>query len=108
MSMNNHTSHVWFVGRHQGSADWIRSQNIAIDKFVPHLDEQDWPKAGDTVIGTLPVHIVARLNHQGVRFIHLKLDLDNMQRGIELSADDVSHAHPELTEYLVMQVSSSG
>ena len=101
------SSTTWFVGRHAGSAEWIRTQNVNIDKYVEHLDEHHWPNPGDMVIGTLPVHIVASLNQQGVRFIHLKLNTTSSNRGEEMSATDLQRLAPVLVEYLVIRIEPS-
>lgn len=103
-NLSKQPSKTWFVGRHSGSAEWLRAQDIRIDKHVEHLDKQQWPSPGDTVIGTLPVHIIADLNHQGVRFIHLKLDMKSTHRGEEFNAADLQKLNPELVEYLVMRI----
>ena len=46
---------IWFVGRHTGALEWVKNQDIAVTKTVTHLSQEDWPEAGDIVIGTLPV-----------------------------------------------------
>lgn len=99
----SHTK-TWFVSRHGASIEWVQSQGFTVDEFVTHLDADHMPKSGDTVIGTLPVHVVADLNQKGVRFLHLKLDLNGAMRGKELSLQDLEAANASLQEYLVWKV----
>lgn len=102
------SSCCWFVSRHQAAIDWVRSQNIKVDYFVEHLGANDQPKAGDIVIGNLPVHIIARLNHQGVRFMNLQIHVSPEQRGKELNLQEFEQTLPSLTEFLVWEVDSIG
>jgi CRISPR-associated protein Csx16 len=95
---------TWFISRHQGSIDWIKGQNIHIDKFAPHLDEKIALKPGDTIIGSLPVHIIANLNKGGVRFINLQIELPPELRGVELNARQINLLAPKLQEFRVMPV----
>lgn len=98
---------TWFVSRHAGSIDWIKQQAIQVDRFVTHLNETDMPQTGDIVIGTLPVHLIAKLNKKGIRFIHLQLEVDHQQRGVELSSQCLSSSQATLQEYLVMKVDNA-
>lgn len=96
-------NNTWFVSRHSGSIEWIKSQNIPIDYFIEHLDEKLNITQGDTVIGSLPVQTISMLNKRGVKFIHLVLDLPQALRGIELTAKQVHELKPSLNEYIVWQ-----
>ena len=29
---------TWFISRHQGAIEWVKKQNILIDRFESHLD----------------------------------------------------------------------
>ncbi|MCW8109600.1 CRISPR-associated protein Csx16 [Alteromonas ponticola] len=98
------TNRFWFVGRHKGSADWVKLQGIHIDYYVEHIDVDNGPQPGDTVIGTLPVHLIAQLNAMGVRFVHLQLSLSNEDRGKELCARRLLSLRPKLVEYLALKI----
>ena len=56
---------------------------------------------GDTVIGILPVHLVARLCMRGAVYLHLSLDLPTTARGRELSADDLEAYGARLQAFIV-------
>ena len=58
---------IWFVSRHAGAIAWAKGQNLPVDRWVSHLDARQ-VTAGDTVIGTLPVHIAADICSRGARF----------------------------------------
>lgn len=79
---------TWFVTRHRGAAEWAARKGLQIDRHVTHLDP-DTVGPGVTVIGILPVHLVARLCMRGSGYLHLSLDLPTTARGRELSADEL-------------------
>ena len=62
---------IWFVSRHAGAIAWAKGQNLPVDRWVAHLDARQ-VTAGDTVIGTLPVHIAADICALGARFFFLE------------------------------------
>ncbi len=94
---------TWFITRHSGARDWAQEADISIDRVVDHLEvEQLQP--GDLVLGTLPVHLAARVCQCGARYLHLRLDLERRQRGVDLSAEEMRRAGARLEEYRVEQV----
>ena len=101
--MKNSTS-TWFVSRHQGSIAWIKQKEIQIDHFVSHLDDSTALKSGDVVIGALPIHIIAKLNDQGIRFISFHFNVLKEQRGKELSIEDLVQLNVQMREYIVLGV----
>lgn len=90
----------YFISRHQGAIDWIQQQSIHIDIFQNHL-EPSILQAGDVVIGTLPINIVAQIQQLGVRYVHLNLELPAAQRGVELSPALMDQFGAKLIEYQV-------
>ncbi len=93
---------VWLVSRHPGAVEWARRQGLAIDRLVAHLDLGE-VRAGDTVIGTLPVHLAGQVCAAGARYLHLSLDLSPAHRGRELDADDLERCNARLEEYHVQR-----
>ena len=91
---------TWFISRHQGAIDWIKQQDIQIDKFVAHLNIDDIQQ-GDTVIGTLPIHLAAKVCEKGAKFLFLTIDLPSEQRGKELSAEQLYQQNCRLVPYYV-------
>jgi len=65
-----------------------------------HLDPDD-VQSGDTVIGSLPVHLAAAVCEHGARYINLSLDLPQSLRGKELSLDDMMRCHARLEAFQV-------
>lgn len=96
---------TWFISRHQGAIDWVKQQRIAVDHWVTHLNVDDI-QSGDTVIGTLPLHLAAKVCEKGARFFFLTLNLHTDQRGRELSAIEMAQADCSLAEYDIKNVSS--
>ncbi|BBD76984.1 CRISPR-associated protein Csx16 [Hydrogenophilus thermoluteolus] len=93
---------IWFVSRHPGAVAWAARQGLKVDRQVAHLDP-DEVQAGDTVIGTLPVHLAAQVCARKARYLHLSLDLPPEARGLELSADDLERYGARLEAYHIAQ-----
>ena len=90
-----------FVSRHTGAIAWARLHPWGIRaEIVPHLDPATIV-AGDTVIGTLPVHLAAEVCARGGRYLHLCVALTEGQRGGELSAGELDAADARLVPYRV-------
>ena len=97
---------TWFITRHPGARDWAERENLAIDRYCLHLDPND-VQAGDTVIGSLPVHLAAAVCERGARYFNLSLDLTAAARGKELSAGDLETFNARIEEYEVRAISSA-
>jgi CRISPR-associated protein Csx16 len=89
---------TWFVSRHPGALDWMRRHGFPFDRHVPHLTMEDI-RAGDTVIGSLPVNLAAEVCARGATYRHLSLRLDAADRGRELSADELGEYGATLATY---------
>jgi CRISPR-associated protein Csx16 len=98
---------TYFVTRHKGAKQWAKDQNINVDFVVDHLEIEDL-KTGDTVLGSLPVNLVAELNAKGVRYYHLTLPLTEQQRGIEISAELMRELGAKLEEFTVKKITTMG
>lgn len=94
---------IYFISRHQGAQTWIAQQGIAIDRMQTHLDIDDIV-AGDTVIGTLPIQLVAEVCVRGARYLHLTLTLPEHLRGKALTADDMDAAGAKLEQFIAEKV----
>ena len=79
---------TWFVSRHPGALQWMQQHGPAFDCHVPLLDPPDVQR-GDTVIGTLPVHLAAQVCARGAAYLHLVLAAPQEVRGRELSAQEL-------------------
>ena len=92
-----------FVSRHPGALDWAAEEGVTVDVLLAHLDPQTI-QPGDVVIGTLPIHLAARVCERGGRYLHLSLELPPDWRGRELSAADLRRFGARLEEYQVTAV----
>ncbi|MDG4554107.1 MAG: CRISPR-associated protein Csx16 [Candidatus Competibacter sp.] len=94
-----------FVSRHPGAREWAAEEGVIIDAVVVHLDP-DTIQPGDVVVGTLPIHLAARVCERGGRYLHLSLELPPDWRGRELSAADLRRCGARLEEYRVIPVAA--
>ena len=97
----------YLVTRHVGAVEWARRRNIEAE-WKPHFTADDLAHicAGDTVIGPLPVQIIAAINARGGRYFHIEMDLPQEARQRELSADDMDRFGAERVEYRAERVSA--
>lgn len=93
---------TYFVTRHAGALAWARGRGLAAEA-VRHLDTA-MLRPGDTVIGTLPVHLAAEVCARGARFLFLRLDVPEARRGAELTAADMDAFGAALVEYEVRRL----
>lgn len=94
---------TWLVTRHPGALDWLRAQGFTAVEHVAHLDPAR-VAPGDTVIGTLPVHLAAAVCERGARYFNLSLDVPEHKRGRELSADELTAFGARLEEYAIRKL----
>ena len=80
---------VWFISRHPGAIEWMKSQSIVVDYWVEHLDINQI-QAGDIVIGTLPIHLASQVCEKGATFYFLSVNVTREQRGTELTAQQLT------------------
>lgn len=92
-------SKTLFVTRHAGAADWARRRGFGA-VAVDHL-EIATVEPGDTVLGTLPVHLAADVCARGAGYFHLEMDVPAARRGTELTPDDMDQFGAALVPYRV-------
>lgn len=97
---------VFLVTRHSGAVQWIAARGIVVDQHCPHLDPAEIG-AGDTVIGTLPVHLAASICARGGRYVHLSIDLQSDARGRELGADELDRYGARLDAFEVRAIAGA-
>jgi CRISPR-associated protein Csx16 len=99
---------TWFITRHPGALEWAKTQGISFDRHCPHLTDVNLYQeivAGDAIIGSLPVHLVAIICQRGAAYYNLTLDLPALLRGKELSAEELATCNARLESYLVTKTS---
>jgi CRISPR-associated protein Csx16 len=99
---SNNMPRTIFVTRHHGAIEWARDRGIAAEA-VDHLDIAAI-QTGDTVLGTLPVHLAAAVCAKGAHYFHLEMDLPSAKRGMELSAAEMEQAGARLIPYHVVRL----
>jgi CRISPR-associated protein Csx16 len=103
VALTNHCESSWFVTRHPGAVEWAKRHDFPIDHIVSHLDIEK-VKPGDRVMGTLPVDIAAEICRKGAAFYHLRMNTTELQRGKEISADDMDAMQVRLERYSVVRL----
>lgn len=89
---------TYFISRHPGAVAWAESEGFHVDERLAHFDA-GMVKAGDQVLGTLPINLVAEVNELGGSYFHLALALPVEMRGKELSAEDMRAYGARLEKY---------
>ena len=97
---------TYFVTRHAGALDWARAHGHGSAVMLAHLDAATLAglQAGDVVIGTLPVNLIAAACARGARYFHLVLDLPAEARGRDITAQDMDSFGARLEEYRASRV----
>lgn len=94
---------TWFISRHPGAIEWARQQNLHVDEYVAHLDTARI-RAGDTVIGSLPVNLAAQVCETGAHYLHVSVALPANLRGVELSAEQLAELGARLRAFDVRPI----
>lgn len=97
------SSHTYLVTRHPGALEWLRRQGYANAEHVQHLRPHS-VQAGDIVVGTLPINLVADLCERGASYLHLSIELPADMRGLELNAQQLVSLGARLEGYIARQV----
>ncbi|WP_416391279.1 CRISPR-associated protein Csx16 [Alloalcanivorax xenomutans] len=92
---------IYIVTRHRGALDWLKEQVSAPALHLAHLMPEYAIGRGDTVVGTLPINLVADICLRGARYFHLEICLPHALRGQELSACQLTEHGARLVEYFV-------
>ena len=95
---------VYLVSRHKGAVDWMDHIGHPYDVHLTHLTDYQALSAGDTIVGSLPINIVADLNELGVIYQHLSLYIPEHLRGVELTAEQLSALDAKLEQYKVKRI----
>lgn len=96
----------YIVSRHLGALSWLKDRVGEPAVHIDHLDDLCMLQSGDTVYGTLPMHLVAEICARGVRYRHLEVELPKHLRGQDLTAEQLTKLNAELVEYAVTRRAS--
>jgi CRISPR-associated protein Csx16 len=94
----------YLITRHAGALEWLQQHVSQPYIHWPHLHSASLLKTGDTVVGTLPIPIIADLNLRGVYYLHLQVELPEHLRGCELTSDELTALGAQLIEYVAITV----
>ncbi|WP_150047703.1 CRISPR-associated protein Csx16 [Methylomonas rhizoryzae] len=86
---------TYFIPRHPGAIAWAEQQGISVDRQIAHLDI-DLVQPGDTIIGSLPVNLAAKVCNKSAVYLHLSLNAPEQWRGQELSAAQMAECGARL------------
>jgi putative CRISPR-associated protein (TIGR02620 family) len=99
---------TWFVTRHPGAIAWAQRQGIVAAPSVDsdeRITDSITPaevSLGDTVFGTLPVHLAAEICTRGGRYFHITMTVPGDRRGEELTPDDMDAFGATCREFIVI------
>lgn len=94
---------IYLITRHAGAVQWLQEVVDAPYVLLAHLHDVNLVQAGDIIVGTLPVNLIANVNARGARYFHLHLELPAHLRGQELTAAQLVQLGASLIEYSVRQ-----
>ncbi|MFT4256097.1 MAG: CRISPR-associated protein Csx16 [Pseudoxanthomonas sp.] len=95
---------TWLISRHPGALEWIQRNGTTFDQHITHLDDPSRIQPGDTVIGSLPVHLAADVCSRGASYWNLSLHLPEHARGRELSAVEHDRFDTMLEQFHVQKL----
>lgn len=95
---------TWIISRHPGALQLLAELGI-YGLCCAHLDI-DHVVAGDVVIGTLPVHLIAKLCERDIEYWHISLNLRAIDRGQELTVDQMKALGVRIERFKVQNVNS--
>lgn len=97
---------TYFITRHSGARDWAARNGHGSAVLMEHMEESALAslRPGDNVLGTLPVHLAAKVCERGARYFHLSIDIPPDARGRDLSADEMEAFGARLEEFVVRKV----
>lgn len=93
---------TYAITRHAGAKHWL-AHHARVDAYLSHLDVGVL-QAGDCVIGLLPAHLVAQLCAQGVRYLHLAMEVPEALRGLELTLEQMQACNARLIEISAKEI----
>lgn len=95
----------YLVTRHEGAVEWTRRRGINA-QWKPHFTDADIAEisARDSVMGPLPVQLIAEINARGGRYFHIEMDLPEEARRRELTADEMDAFGARMVEYRAERV----
>lgn len=91
------------VTRHAGTLDWFERQGFRVDRIFQHLDIES-VRAGDKVVGNLPIQLAAQVCEKGARYFHLAVTVPFEYRGKELSAELLDQFGATLNEFQITKI----
>lgn len=93
----------YFVSRHLGAIEFAARQ-VPAATVVNSLEDISL-KPGDRVFGILPVDLIANVCEAGATFFALVFERSGIERGTELTYDDLEKAGARFEEYVVHRTS---
>ena len=95
---------TYFITRHTGAVEWASQEGFDVTNLVTHADGAFFAclRAGDIVMGILPVALAFRVCAAGAEFYDLALpNLPVELRGKELTAQQMRECGARVTRYIV-------
>jgi CRISPR-associated protein Csx16 len=98
---------IYIITRHAGALAWLNRRAALLPSVhFSHLHSVVMIHAGDLVMGTLPINLIAAINARGAHYFHLHIELPVHLRGCELNEAQLDMLGAELVEYCAKAVIS--
>lgn len=94
---------VYLITRHAGAVQWLQEAVSEPYVLLTHLHDLNLIQAGDIIVGTLPVNLIAKINLLGARYFHLHINIPAHLRGHELTHEQLVQLGAGLVEYSVQK-----
>ncbi len=96
---------VFLVSRHPAAVQWLHQNGYQQAEVVEHIDPTTL-QPGDTVVGTLPIHLAAKVCAAGAKMFFLEMNVSHELRGQELSVAQMNQLGARLGQYQVREIKS--
>lgn len=94
---------TFIITKHSGAVQWVQNKGIEHDCYLEDANRIQELKAGDVVVGTLPIHVVYELNQRDINYLHIALDIPPELDGQILDAAQLEACNPRLESYYLLR-----
>ena len=94
---------TFIITKHVGAVQWAKNKGIEHDIYLEDLNLIHELKAGDVVVGTLPIHVVYELNQRDINYLHIALDIPAELNDQALDAAQLEACNARIESYYLLR-----